>query len=93
MAVDANGNVYVVDLNNDRVQKFDANGNFVTLWGFLGTADGAFRNATGIAVDAARNVCVSYAGEGRIVKTDSTGTYLSRLRPVSDRHRAEAARS
>ncbi len=31
--VDAAGNVYVVDQVNNRVQKFDANGNFLVAWG------------------------------------------------------------
>ena len=33
---DAAGNVYVADTNHDRVQKFDANGTFLTAWGKLG---------------------------------------------------------
>ena len=33
VATDATGNVYVADTNNNRVQKFDALGNFVSAWG------------------------------------------------------------
>jgi fibro-slime domain-containing protein len=32
VAVDADGNVYVADLGNKRVQKFDAHGKFLTAW-------------------------------------------------------------
>lgn len=32
LAVDAQGNVYVADTNNQRIQKFDANGNFLAKW-------------------------------------------------------------
>jgi DNA-binding beta-propeller fold protein YncE len=30
--LDANGNVYVADRENNRIQKFDANGTFISLW-------------------------------------------------------------
>jgi peptidylamidoglycolate lyase len=30
--LDKNGNVYVADRENNRIQKFDAKGNFITLW-------------------------------------------------------------
>jgi DNA-binding beta-propeller fold protein YncE len=33
MATDAAGNVYVADFGNDRVQKFDSQGNFLRAWG------------------------------------------------------------
>jgi tripartite motif-containing protein 71 len=33
VAVDANGNVYVADSSNYRIQKFDASGNFLLTWG------------------------------------------------------------
>ena len=38
IAVDESGNVYVVDIGNLRVQKFNSNGDFLTKWGSFGTA-------------------------------------------------------
>jgi len=32
VAVDAEGNVYVADSNNNRIQRFDAGGNYITAW-------------------------------------------------------------
>ncbi len=32
IALDKNGNVYVADRNNNRIQKFDSEGNFLQLW-------------------------------------------------------------
>jgi len=43
VAVDSSGNVYVVDLDNTRIQKFDSSGTFLTKWGsfcFLLSEDG-----------------------------------------------------
>ena len=36
LAVDSTGNVYVADSNNNRIQKFDGLGNFITMWGVFG---------------------------------------------------------
>jgi DNA-binding beta-propeller fold protein YncE len=43
--------MYVSDTNNDRIQKFDSNGNFITTWGRYGTGNGQFFNPNGITVD------------------------------------------
>src|SRR6476620_12096826 len=36
ITVDTSGNVYVLDTSNNRIQKFDSNGTFITQWGSLG---------------------------------------------------------
>jgi sugar lactone lactonase YvrE len=65
LAVDRHGNVYAIDAGHQRVQKFDANGNFLTMWGTIGDGDGqfVFRIAGpipgGIAVDDQDTVYVS----------------------------------
>ena len=46
--------MYVADYGNNRIQKFDSNGNFITKWGSKGTGDGQFDYPTGIAVDSIR---------------------------------------
>jgi hypothetical protein len=45
------GTFYVVDNGNSRVEKFDKNRQFVTMWGSFGTGDGQFANPKGIATD------------------------------------------
>ena len=50
LAFDSENNVYVTDLGNSRVQKFDSTGNFLTEWGNRGSSDGEFGHPTGIAV-------------------------------------------
>jgi DNA-binding beta-propeller fold protein YncE len=43
MAVDAEGNLYVIDSLNDRIQVFDPEGNSLGLWGETGSEPGQFR--------------------------------------------------
>ena len=56
LALDSSNNVYVSDLANQRIQKFDAAGNFITLWSI-----GGYNHATGVATDTSNNVYHVYA--------------------------------
>src|SRR5215212_5633709 len=40
VASDGDGNVYVADYANHRIQKFDSSGTYVTQWGSNGTGNG-----------------------------------------------------
>jgi DNA-binding beta-propeller fold protein YncE len=43
IAADSTDNVYVGDFGeNNRIQKFDSNGNFLGKWGTTGSGDGQF---------------------------------------------------
>ena len=46
---DSENNIYVTDLGNSRVQKFDSTGNFLVEWGNRGNNDGEFGHPAGIA--------------------------------------------
>ena len=50
LAVDRYGNIYVTDTGNNRVQKFNSSGSFITKWGEEGSADGQFRQLHDIAI-------------------------------------------
>jgi len=50
VALDADGNVYVLDTNNHRVQTFDRDRQFVTAWGNFGTAVVGDWNSSAIAI-------------------------------------------
>jgi hypothetical protein len=50
IAVDDDGNSYVTDLGNKRVQIFSSSGEFVSAWGGSGYLDGEFHYPSGIAV-------------------------------------------
>ena len=50
LAFDSENNLYVTDLGNARVQKFDSNGNFLLEWGSKGSEPGKFGHPSGIAI-------------------------------------------
>ena len=76
-AVDSSNNVYVADQDNNRIQKFDSSGKFITKWGSYGNGDGQFHNPDGIEVDSSGNVYVSDTDNNRIQKFDSNGTFIT----------------
>ena len=51
IAIDSEGNVYVTDLGNRRVQQFNNDGTFLNAWGSAGSGAGQFNSVSGIAVD------------------------------------------
>ncbi len=74
IALDGAGNVYVVDTNNSRIQKFDSSGKYSTQWGSYGEADGQFSNPTGIAISGT-NVYVADHGNSRVQVFDTNGGF------------------
>jgi len=80
IVVDGDGNVYVADTNNNRIQKFDANGNFLGKWGGTasGTGDGQFNHPNGLAIDGSGDLYVADTGNNRIQKSDANGNFLGK---------------
>ncbi len=88
IAVDGEGNIYVVDSN--RMQRFNDHGMFVSKWGnwtweFTGsnwndspTGDGEFVHPNGLAVDGVGNIYVVDSGNDRIQKFAADGTFLAK---------------
>src|SRR5439155_167049 len=76
VTVASSGDVYVLERYSNsvnRVQRFDALGNYVTSWGAYGTGNGQFVHPKGIAVDSLGNVYVADTGNGRIQRFSSAG--------------------
>lgn len=69
-------NVYVADLDNDRIQKFNDSGTFLLKWGNQGTANGEFMKPYGVAIDSLNNVYIADQDNDRIQKFDSNGNFL-----------------
>jgi DNA-binding beta-propeller fold protein YncE len=66
VAVDKDGNVYVSDTFNNRVEIFDADGTFIREFGKAGDGPGYFARPKGIAVDADGHVWVADAVQDRV---------------------------
>ena len=80
IAVDANGNVYVVDTNWDEVFKFDANGSLLAQWGNTGNI--TLDLPSGAAVYNG-NLYVADSGNERVVEYDTNGNVLAVLSPTA----------
>jgi DNA-binding beta-propeller fold protein YncE len=80
VAIDAVGNIYVVDSLNHRVQKFTSTGSYISQFGSgQSNQNGQFNTPIGIAIDAFGNIYVVDQNNHRVQKFSSTGTYLSQL--------------
>lgn len=66
VAVDKDGNLYVSDTFNDRVEIFDADGNFIRTFGKAGDGPGYFARPKGIAVDSDGHVWVADSVQDRV---------------------------
>ncbi len=76
-AIDASGNLWVTDGNNNRVEKFSAAGAFLASYGSLGTGNGQFTGPMGIAINTATgNVYVVDQENNRVEELSSAGTFI-----------------
>src|SRR5688572_22029330 len=84
LALDSQGNSYVIDGGNHRVQKFDRDGNFLLMWGDSGAGDGQFMfqaspaHYGSITVDKDGYVYVT-DHHNRVQKFDTNGTFLMKF--------------
>ena len=76
IAVDEDGNVYVADSGNNRVQKFSSTGRYIRQWGSMG--DGLLRGPTDVAVDPQGTVYVVDSRNRKVQKFSSTGAFLGK---------------
>lgn len=81
VAVGPDGTVYVADTWNYRIQKFTADGKFISMWGTNGFAESpyAFYGPRGVAVDGNGNVFVVDTGNKRVVVFDASDNYITQF--------------
>jgi sugar lactone lactonase YvrE len=77
IAVDEDGNIYVTDTLNDRVEIFDADGNFISTFGKAGDGPGNFERPKGIAVDGDGHIWVADEMQDRLQVFNREGQVLT----------------
>jgi DNA-binding beta-propeller fold protein YncE len=77
VALDQDGNVYVTDTLNNRVEIFDADGNFISLFGKNGDGPGYFARPKGIAVDGDGHIWVADEVTDRLQVFNREGRLLT----------------
>jgi tripartite motif-containing protein 71 len=77
LALDAQGNVYVADSGNHRIQKLSPTGQPLSRWGSKGSGRGQLATPLGVAIDAQGNIYVADSGNHRIQKLSSSGQPLA----------------
>jgi DNA-binding beta-propeller fold protein YncE len=75
-AFDSNGNLYVADASNYRIEKFDSQANRVKTWGQRGTGNGDFQWLTGLVVDSKDRIYTLESESGRVQIFDPEGHLL-----------------
>jgi sugar lactone lactonase YvrE len=90
VAVDKDGNVYVADTWNHRIEKFDNNGKFVMSWGsFVNIGDPntagdtdkdvRFYGPRGIALGPDGNLYITDTGNKRVLIFDTAGKFVRKI--------------
>jgi sugar lactone lactonase YvrE len=77
VALDKDGNVYVTDTLNNRVEIFDADGNFISQFGKNGDGPGYFERPKGVAVDTDGHIWVADAMQDRLQVFNREGQLLT----------------
>ena len=79
VTADSNGNIWVADTYNHRVQKFDSSGNYlltIGTTGSYGSTNAKLKYPYGVTVDRHDDLYISDSSNNRIQKFSPSGTYL-----------------
>jgi sugar lactone lactonase YvrE len=77
VAVDVDGNVYVADTLNNRVEIFDADGNFISELGKHGDGPGYLARPKGVAVDSDGHIWIADQMQDRLQVFNREGQLLT----------------
>jgi sugar lactone lactonase YvrE len=66
LAVDHDGNLYVADTLNNRIEVFDADGKFIRTFGKAGDGPGYFARPKGVAIDSDDHIWVADGMQDRV---------------------------
>ena len=76
VAVDAEGNLYVADTLNNRIEIFDADGQFIRAFGKAGDGPGYFARPKGVAIDSDGHIWVADGMQDRVQVFSQEGQLL-----------------
>jgi len=76
IAVSPDGNVYVADNGNHRIQMFSPDGTWLMSWGGFGQGPGQLIRPEGIAIDASGRVYVTEPSNYRVQVFTAHGTFI-----------------
>jgi streptogramin lyase len=76
IALDAKGNLWVVDENNNRLEQFNPKNEFLKALGTTGSGNGQFSRPTSIAITTTGNIWVTDAGNNRLEQFNEKGEFL-----------------
>jgi sugar lactone lactonase YvrE len=76
MAIDAQGNLWVVDSNDNRLEEFKEGGSYASLIHPEASSKCALSRPTGVAINAAGNLWVTDSGDKRVVELSPAGACL-----------------
>jgi len=79
VAVDKEGNIYVTDTMNNRVEIFDADGNFLGQFGKHGDGPGYLARPKGIAIDCDGHIWIADSYQDRVQVFNREGQLLTYL--------------
>jgi hypothetical protein len=84
MAFDVDGNIYVLDAGNHRIQKFDAGGNYIATIGNQGQGPGEFQYPQSVDVDPKGTLYVSESVNRRIQVLTPEGKEQKTIKMIND---------
>ncbi len=76
VAIDAVGDLWVVDNGNDRLEKFSAGGEYLASVGGEGSEPGQLLSPSAIAIDSTGDLWVADTGNSRVDEYDQEGTFI-----------------
>jgi len=77
ITINSKRNILVGDFNNNKIQIFDSDGNFISTFGSNGNGNGQFQNPIEISINSKGNIIVSDYSNHRIQIFDSDGNFIS----------------
>ncbi|MFH0926597.1 MAG: 6-bladed beta-propeller [bacterium] len=87
ICIDKNNSIYLLDVGNHRIQKFNSDGDFLTEWGMYGSSEGEFSELVSIAYNSIKFGDTIYIldkikidkEEFRLQAFDKNGKFLKRI--------------